>query len=109
MKNTIITLLFIFQTYSLDKVQSITEFIASDELKGRDTPSKGLELAAEYAADFFESTGVQIAAGMKDYFQPVKMVHKGQPDEILITYGGIEGDLIQNSYYDFATKNCITT
>ena len=26
-------------------------------------------------------------------------------DEILITYGGIEGDLIQNSYYDFATEN----
>ena len=26
-------------------------------------------------------------------------------DEILTSYGGIEGDLIQNSYYDFATKN----
>ena len=26
-------------------------------------------------------------------------------DEILITYGGIEGDLIQNSYYDFAMEN----
>ena len=26
-------------------------------------------------------------------------------DEILISYGGIEGDLIQNSYYDFASQN----
>ncbi len=26
-------------------------------------------------------------------------------DEILIAYGGIKGDLIQNSYYGFATKN----
>jgi len=26
-------------------------------------------------------------------------------DEVLITYGGIEGDLIQNSYYDFARQN----
>ena len=26
-------------------------------------------------------------------------------DEILITYGGIEGDLIQNSFYDFASEN----
>jgi hypothetical protein len=26
-------------------------------------------------------------------------------DDILITYGGIEGDLIQNSYYDFAMQN----
>ena len=116
MKNTIITILFIFfvkalsgqeidqlinQTYRLDKVQSITEFIASDELKGRDTPSKGLELAAEYAADFFKSTGVQIAPGMKDYFQPVKLVRKGQPDEILITYQGetidMQGNLLQIS------------
>jgi len=114
MKNTILTILFIFfvktllsqetaqlinRTYSLDKVQSITEFIASDELKGRDTPSKGLELAAEYAADFFESTGVQIAPGMKDYFQPVKMVHKDQPEEILINYQGetieMQGNLLQ--------------
>lgn len=26
-------------------------------------------------------------------------------DEVLITYGGIEGDLIQNTYYDFAMQN----
>ncbi len=26
-------------------------------------------------------------------------------DEILIAYGGIKGDLIQNSYYDFANEN----
>ncbi len=26
-------------------------------------------------------------------------------DELLIAYGGIEGDLIQNSYYDFAQEN----
>ncbi|EDP71789.1 probable integral outer membrane protein [Flavobacteriales bacterium ALC-1] len=26
-------------------------------------------------------------------------------DEILIAYGGIKGDLIQNSYYDFASEN----
>ena len=71
-------------TYKLHKVQSITEFIASDELKGRDTPSIGLELAAEYAAEFFENAGLQFAHGLEGYFQPVNMVHKGQPDEIKI-------------------------
>jgi hypothetical protein len=77
-------------TYKLHKVQSITEFIASDELKGRDTPSIGLELAAEYAAEFFENAGLQFAHGLEGYFQPVNMVHKGQPDEIKIRYQGEE-------------------
>jgi hypothetical protein len=76
------------QTYSLEKVKSIVEFIASDKLKGRDTPSEGLELAAEYAADFFENSGVQSAFGFEDYLQPVRMVNKGQPDEITIKFQG---------------------
>lgn len=116
MKNTILTILFIVfvkilsgqeteqlinQTFSLDKAQSITEFIASDDLKGRDTPSKGLELAAEYASEFFENNGVLIIPGMKDFFQPVRMVHKSQPDEITIAYQNekleMQGNLLQLS------------
>jgi len=89
------------QSYKLQKVQSITEFIASDDLKGRDTPSKGLELAAGYAAEFFENAGVQFAPGLEDYFQPVKMLSKGQPDEIIVKYQGeaitTPGNLLQLS------------
>jgi hypothetical protein len=75
-------------TYSLEKARSIVEFIASDKLKGRDTPSEGLELAADYAAAFFENAGVHSAFGFENYHQPVKMVNKGQPEELIIKYQG---------------------
>lgn len=76
------------QTFSLEKARSIVEFIASDKLKGRDTPSEGLELAADYAAGFFENAGLHSADGFENYRQPVRMVYKGQPEEIIIKYQG---------------------
>jgi hypothetical protein len=44
-------------------VQRRVEYLASDELRGRDTPSPGLEAAARYAADEFRRMGLQPAAG----------------------------------------------
>lgn len=82
------TIQVIEQTYSPSKVKSIVEFIASDKLKGRDTPSEGLELAADYAADFLENSGIQAELGFDDYLQPVKMMQKGQPDQIAVKYQG---------------------
>ena len=89
------------ETYSMDKVKSIVEFIASDKLKGRDTPSEGLDLAAEYAAEFLESSGVKSEFGFKDYFQKVSLVEKGQPDQIAVKYQGelisTQGNLVHLS------------
>jgi hypothetical protein len=45
------------------------------------------------------------ASKSKFYIFPKVTASYRLVDEILITYGGIEGDLIQNSYYDFAMKN----
>ena len=42
-------------------VQKRIQFLASDELKGRDTPSPGLEKAAEYIAREFASFGLKPA------------------------------------------------
>jgi hypothetical protein len=95
------TIQVIEQTYSPEKVKSIVEFIASDKLKGRDTPSEGLELAADYAAGFLENSGVQSAFGFEDYRQSVRMVYKGQPEEIILKYENeiisTHGDLLQLS------------
>jgi hypothetical protein len=44
-------------------------FLASDELGGRDTPSPGLEAAAEYVADRFHSYGLQPAGDAGTYIQ----------------------------------------
>jgi len=78
---------FIDETYNQNKIREITEFLASDELEGRDTPSKGLDIAAEYISSLFKKNGLQSLPDMGEYFQPVKMVSSNQPDEIKVKIG----------------------
>jgi hypothetical protein len=49
-------------------------FLASDALEGRGTPSRGLEVAAEYIAAQFRRAGLQ-PAGDDDYFQTANYVN----------------------------------
>lgn len=44
-------------------------YIASDELEGRDTPSKGLDLAAKYIAEHLAKIGIKPAGDEGTYFQ----------------------------------------
>src|SRR5687768_720488 len=44
-------------------------FLASDELKGRDTPSPGLETAAAYIANEFKTLGLQPAGDSGTFIQ----------------------------------------
>ena len=44
-------------------------FIASDELEGRDTPSKGLDIAAKYIASHLANWGISPGAGEATYYQ----------------------------------------
>lgn len=44
-------------------------FIASDELEGRDTPSRGLDIAAMYIAEHLKSWGIKPAGDGGTYFQ----------------------------------------
>ena len=50
-------------------------FIASDELEGRDTPSKGLDIAAKYIASHLANWGVSPGAGEGTYFQRFPLNH----------------------------------
>jgi len=49
------------------------KFLASDELQGRNTPSPGLDRAAEYIAAQFKKSGLE-ASGDDGYFQTAKWV-----------------------------------
>ena len=62
-------------------------FLASDALEGRATPSRGLDLAAEYIAAQFRRAGLE-PAGDDDYFQTAgyKMV-KANPEGLAFTLG----------------------
>lgn len=75
------------ETYNINKIKEITEFLASDELEGRDTPSKGLDLAAEYISSFFETWELKSPPNIQRYYQSVKMVSSKQPDNIKVKMG----------------------
>lgn len=56
---------------SADSLRGHLSFIASDLLEGRNTPSRGLEIAAEYIAAQFRRAGLEPVgdAGSESYFQ----------------------------------------
>jgi hypothetical protein len=64
-------------------------FIASDELEGRDTPSKGLDIAAKYIASHLANWGILPGAGEGTYFQkfPLKRSHIVASDSKLTANG----------------------
>ncbi len=51
------------------QLKSYLEFIASDELEGRDTPSRGLDIAAMYIADHLKAWGIKPGGTGGSYFQ----------------------------------------
>src|SRR5437667_6126831 len=58
----------ILDRVSSDSLRGHLSFIASDALEGRNTPSRGLDIAAEYIAAQFRRAGLE-PAGDDGYFQ----------------------------------------
>ncbi len=54
---------------SADSMRANLSFLASDALEGRETPSRGLDVAAEFIASRFRGMGLQTAPGADSYFQ----------------------------------------
>jgi hypothetical protein len=52
-----------------EQMRNHLEFIASDELEGRDTPSRGLDIAAIYIAQHLKRWGIKPAGDNGTYFQ----------------------------------------
>ncbi len=71
-------------------IKSHIGFLASDELKGRDTPSEGLKIAAKYIESRFVEYGIEMAPGMDSYFQPVPMKKVSPPSTGAIKIGSTE-------------------
>ena len=59
-------------TISMNKIKAHIHYLASDEMKGRDTPSPELDIAARYLSTSLMRYGVKPAKG-DDYFQKVPM------------------------------------
>jgi len=59
---------FLASAITANELKAHVSFLASDTLEGRDTPSKGLDVAAEYIASEFRRAGLE-PAGDDGYFQ----------------------------------------
>lgn len=55
---------------SAAQLKDYLEFIASDELEGRDTPSRGLDIAAKFIATHLSRWGLKPAGDNGTWFQP---------------------------------------
>src|SRR6266849_7668005 len=62
---------------SAQSLQGHVWFLSSDLLEGRDTPSRGLDIAAEYIAAQFRRAGLK-PAGDDGYFQTAHFVSSEQ-------------------------------
>jgi hypothetical protein len=59
---------YLTSAITANELKAHVSFLASDALEGRDTPSKGLDVAAEYIASEFRRAGLE-PAGDDGYFQ----------------------------------------
>jgi len=68
------------------------QFLASDELQGRETGEPGLQIAARYLAVQAEQLGLQPVDPDRDYLQPYKIAEKSYDREkSMITISGADG------------------
>ena len=75
---------------SADSLRGHLSFLSSDLLEGRGTPSRGVDLAAEYIAAQFRRAGLE-AAGDDGYYQSAnwQYARRGENDiGIMVTAGG---------------------
>lgn len=81
---------YVDETVLKDQIEGAISFIASDELRGRDTPSPELDITAKYLSTSLFAAGVKQVPGMDSYFQDVKMVSSSPPESGGFTVGKSE-------------------
>jgi Peptidase family M28 len=86
---------------SADSLRGHLSFIASDALEGRGTPSRGLDIAAEYIAAQFRRAGLE-PVGDDGYFQTTTVQPKGAetPVKVRNVIGLLRGSdaALKNTY-----------
>ena len=72
------------------RVRADVEFLASDDLEGRETGSRGYAIAAEYVASQFRAIGLEPAGDNGSWFQqvPFRRASNEKPPKLTLTIGG---------------------
>ncbi|ELR70572.1 hypothetical protein C900_03553 [Fulvivirga imtechensis AK7] len=96
----LIGIIALAQSTDIEKVKATVDkqdiknhiyYLASDELKGRETGTPGIEKAADYIADKFKAYGVQPVKGAEEgYFQHVKLKNVTVPTSIKASIGSTD-------------------
>jgi hypothetical protein len=72
------------------RIRADVEFLASDNLEGRDTGSRGHAIAADYVASQFRAIGLEPGGEKGGWFQqvPFRRASHAQPPKLTLTLGG---------------------
>ena len=77
--------------------------IAHDSMEGRDTPSRGLDLTAQYVADQFRKFGLKPGGNGGTYFQRYPITRKQMlPERSSVTLSNTAGNVVRASLADAA-------
>ena len=79
-------------TVSKSDIEGHIYFLASDELKGRQTGSEELDIAAAYIANTLRKFGVKPAGDDNSYYQNVPMEKVSAPTKITVKLNDISGE-----------------
>lgn len=92
-----------YETVTGSRLKAHLEFIASDLLEGRDTPSRGLDIAAAYIAAQLKLWGVQPGGDNGTYFQKVTINVDNQPRVYSNVVGIVPGSdpVLKSEYVAF--------
>lgn len=79
--------------FSADRIKADVSFLADDLLEGRDTGSRGHEIAARYVATQFEAAGLK-PGGSQGWFTPVVLSEARLGEGATLTVSGKGGDTV---------------
>ena len=73
-----------------EDIESHIYFLASDELKGRETGSPELDIAASYIANFFRRYNVKPAGENQSYYQNVRLEETSAPEKVSLSINDMQ-------------------
>ncbi|MDW7679939.1 MAG: M20/M25/M40 family metallo-hydrolase [bacterium] len=92
-----------FEAISADTMYQQVAFLASDAMRGRNTPSEQLDQCAEYIANYFGTCGLQTLSNANGYFQNLPLLKTRldgtENQSFVLTINGESFD--QQIKYDF--------
>jgi Zn-dependent M28 family amino/carboxypeptidase len=83
-----VTQLFVNDDVTMLETKSIMQYLASDEMRGRNTPSPELEQSAEYIVSKFKEYGLESVNGSYYHTYRLQRPYLGEPNSFTITVQG---------------------